>query len=107
MNDALGGKARDYMVVWAARTGNLRVLKQLLESGADMDTVQRVHEDPPGEWLEFDYQPIHHAVKNGQTEIALYLINSGCDIGSPRDELGIGVIHLAAKKDDVPVLKAL
>ena len=67
--------------------------------------IERVHD----ELLEFDYKPIHHAVKDGQSEIVLYLINAGCDIGSPRDELGIhvGVIHLAKQKGKVPVLKAL
>ena len=79
----------------AARTGNLRVLKQMIKKGADMNMNNYV--DKTGLML---------AAENGHLEAVKLLINAGADVND-RTRHGATSLSLAAEKNHVECISAL
>ncbi|KAK8174985.1 ankyrin repeat-containing domain protein [Phyllosticta citrichinensis] len=79
----------------AISEGSLKVLRVLLESGANVHKID----------LEVQ-TPLHQCSQNGSTEGLAWILEAGADL-SAVGELGCNIWHLAAKPDNLEILKAL
>ena len=79
----------------AARTGNLRVLKQMINKGADMNMNDYV-----------DKTALMLAAENGHLEAVKLLINAGADVND-RTRHGATSLSLAAEKNHVECISVL
>ena len=80
---------------WASKTGNLEVLKLLIENKAKLEAK------------DFDsYTPLHLAAQHGHPEIAKVLIEKGADLNA-KVESGNTPLHLAAQNGHPEIAKVL
>ncbi|KAL2814985.1 hypothetical protein BJX63DRAFT_431089 [Aspergillus granulosus] len=92
-------------IVEAAIDGHLEMLKHLLSKGADIDEVGI--KGPAGDECYDDMgSPLHHAAKEGYTEMALFLIDVGANIHL-KDPMGRTPEDLALKNNHTEILNAL
>ena len=86
------------VVSYAAKTGNLPVLKLLISAGGDP------LEKNPG---QFDLKtPLHLAADNGHAEIVEYLLKKGVP-ANIKDSKGITPLHLASKNGFIEIIQTL
>lgn len=64
------------MLHFAAGDGDLRKVRELVESGYDINAFD--------EGLSFT--PLHHAVKGGHIEVVKYLLSVGADVNAQEEE---------------------
>ncbi|RFU23777.1 hypothetical protein B7463_g12561, partial [Scytalidium lignicola] len=81
---------------WAIKAGNLLLLEQLLEGGADKSVLDK----------ETRLSPLGHAVKNGNIEAVKLLLLHGCLVNQ-FEESGDTVLHIAALGKHSDLLKLL
>lgn len=117
MSDHLSEKhQKQYMLLEACKKGSLSEVESLLEDD-DRAFVYYARGNLPDEPY---HSPLHIAINNGHTEVALRLISAGCNDYDDYDSypdlyyylntnshLHKQALHLAAEKDNVPVLRAL
>jgi ankyrin repeat protein len=82
---------------WAATYGNLEIVKELLAAGADINGL-----DNP----TYEETPLFKALRNRQSEIALFLLNHGAK-HSLKNKWGDTPLHLAAGHSSLPLLEIL
>jgi len=80
----------------ASFAGYLEIVKSLVRSGADLDTLYGPDE----------FSALAAAVLQGHTDIALFLIQSGAEVNS-KSTRGFTAAHNAAQEGNIVVLKAL
>ena len=80
----------------AALLGNMEVVRQYIDSGADLN-----EKDPAG-----GGNPLHTAASFGQTEVVLALLNAGIDVNYINNE-GSTPLHTAAFFGRIEIVKAL
>jgi len=79
----------------AAKYGNVNMIEQLLDYGAEVDCV-----------AEDGMQPIHHAAECGEADAVVCLVQKGADVDAKSD-YGLTPIHLATCEDNYSALEAL
>ncbi|MBT9545725.1 MAG: ankyrin repeat domain-containing protein [Candidatus Sericytochromatia bacterium] len=82
---------------WAASYGNLEMVKELLAAGADINGI-----DNP----TYEETPLFKALRNRQSEIALFLLNNGAK-HQLKNNWGDTPLHLAAGHSSLPLLEIL
>lgn len=82
---------------WAATYGNLEIVKELLAAGADINGL-----DNP----TYQETPLFKALRNHQSEIALFLLNNGAK-HQLKNTWGDTPLHLAAGHSSLPLLEIL
>jgi ankyrin repeat protein len=75
---------------WAARKGNLDVVKLLLENGANPNAVDNSKNTP-----------LHKAAGNGPTEVARLLLDSGADATLANDAYDLDFEDEDLSEDDL------
>jgi len=90
--DAKGRTAMSF----ASFAGYLEIVKSLVRSGANLDTLYGPDE----------FSALAAAVLKGHTDIALFLIQSGAEVNN-KDVRGFTAAHNAAQEGNLVVLKAL
>ncbi len=83
-------------LIWAARKGQLAVLKLLLERGADINAVNK-----------WNNTALHWAAYNGLVPIVEYLCQKGAKLDIRENEKGHTPLHDAAWRGHLGVVKAL
>ena len=79
----------------AILVGNLAKVKQLVESGMDVDTKDK-----------FGWTPTYWALSAGQKELFEYLLNKGADVNAKTDA-GCTLLHQASTAGFVEIVKSL
>ncbi|KAL4874973.1 ankyrin repeat-containing domain protein [Aspergillus karnatakaensis] len=92
-------------IVQAAINENLDLLRYLLSKGADIDEIGIKGQPGDEDWEEMG-SPLHHAAKEGYTEMALFLIGAGANIHL-KDPLGRTAEDLARVNNHTEILSAL
>ncbi len=82
-------------LIAACRIGDIIIVRELLDNGADVDAVNNDHENS-----------LIAAAKNGHLEIINYLIEHNADINI-KDKIGYGVLHAAAGFGHLAVLEII
>ncbi len=84
---------------WAARTGQVDMIRELVREGADPD----LRDDGPNGWA-----PLHHAVHKGQLEAVRALLAAGAhvDAGASRSN-GITPLMLACAQGEPEIVDTL
>nr|XP_045625930.1 centrosome-associated protein CEP250-like isoform X3 [Procambarus clarkii] len=83
----------------AVREGSAAVVKRLLESGVDVETVTS-WDDTAG------YRALHLAAVGGHDEVTRVLMQAGADV-TARDHYGDEAIHTASRSGHAPVVNQL
>ncbi len=60
----------------AAKKGLLEVVRYLLEQGADVNSLSSGR---PGDPLELRWPPLHNAIEEGHSDVAVLLLDHGAD----------------------------
>lgn len=81
----------------AAGSGNLALLQLIEKSGADLNRPLA---------LKNGFTALHHAVRNGQTDICAYLISKKVNLNAMNNE-GNTPLHMAAERDQTEICKLL
>lgn len=84
-----------YVLHWAAETGDLKIVKLLLDGGAKLEP--KTH---------YDDTPLHWAAGKGHLEIVEELVKRGAKVNRKNGD-GMTPLHLAAQRDRVNVVKYL
>jgi len=79
----------------AVLEGDLAKVRQLVESGTDIDTKDK-----------FGWTPTYWALSAGQKEMAEYLLNKGADVTAKTND-GCTLLHQASKAGFVEIVKQL
>jgi len=90
--EALGIKIDDGMLFRAVYHGNLRRIKELIETGTDVNVK-----------TEYGYTPLHVAVITRNRAVVRYLLDNGADINAMNGNLETPY-SLAAKKGDFELM---
>lgn len=85
----------DNELLYAVYTGQLQVVKRLLEEGADIETCGND-----------DFTPLHMAATQEQLAIMFFLIGKGADTEA-RDKWGLTPLHHAAGEGKTKVVQML
>jgi len=81
----------------AARTGNIKAVKQHIAAGTDVNAK----EDDSG------WNALHYAARGGHKETAELLIANGADVNAKQDNYGMTPLHRAAVWDHEEIAKLL
>lgn len=81
----------------AAAGGNVQAVRQLIESGADVNAQVRSDESYSSEWGN---APLHYAARDGRTAAARVLIEAGADINA-RNDRGQTPLHRAISHPEI------
>lgn len=79
----------------ASRDGNVKVVRSLLERGADANKKDK-----------FGHSPLHYAASEGHTDVVRILLNSGANVNE-KDNSGSTALHSAASKDHSDIAQIL
>ncbi len=114
----------------AARNGDIELVRQLLQQGADVndahgDGMTALHwaaeanDRTLAETLLYaganleagtrigDYRPLHIASRKGHADVVRVLLDAGADHGAASRNSGVLALHLAAASGSVPTVQAL
>ena len=83
----------------AARTGNLEVVRLLLDSGADVNSTMRPDGDGTTALME--------STNRNQSDIVRLLIAEGADVNRQESASGLSALHLAARLSEVEIVEIL
>ena len=88
---------------YAAKYGHLDIVKHLMESGADIESLQRSLKTPPS---RLDYTPLFVATEYGKLDVLQYLISKGAD-PDHRDASGVSPLYRAAQLPNAKAVEIL
>jgi Ankyrin repeats (many copies) len=80
----------------AVKAKNITAVKQLLESGSDVNAKQR----------GLEMTPLHYAIETGYLEVVECLVDHGADI-TAKTKTGWSALHLAAYKGNLEIVHYL
>lgn len=87
------------ILVHAASSGWLEVVKILKKAGADLDRA--------GAELVWKATPLAAAVRNGHRDVVKYLLSAGASVNKASLDIGASPIHLAAESGNLELVKCL
>ena len=88
-------KLNDISIVIAAKRGQLNSIKQLIDLGSNVNSIDR-----------FDMTALDYASRKGNIEIAKYLIGFGATINK-RGYFGVTPLGHAVEKNDIEMMALL
>lgn len=88
---------------YAAKYGHLDIVKFLVESGTEIDTLQRSLQTHPS---RLDYTPLFVATEFGKLDVLQYLISKGAD-PDHRDASGVSPLYRAAQLPNAKAVEIL
>ncbi len=88
---------------YAAKYGHIEIVKHLVESGAEVDSLQRSVETHPS---RLDHTPLFVATEFGKLDVLQYLISKGAD-PDHRDASGVSPLYRAAELPNAKAVKIL
>ncbi|HEV2295061.1 MAG TPA: ankyrin repeat domain-containing protein [Tepidisphaeraceae bacterium] len=84
----------------AARDGDAKLVRDLIDRGADVNAAVRSGEKRSPEWGS---TPLHYAVRDGHIEVAALLIEHGADVNAANDR-GVTPLHRAIYNGETATL---
>lgn len=83
-------------IVTATKTGNVEVIKLLLNNGADINAVDY-----------YGQSPLFFAIKEKNLELVKFLVENGAIVNTKEDGFGKTAFHYAISNQDINIIKYL